>query len=705
MKKLITFLIGLSIGLFAYSQSFAPDVVSSGGDIMTNATVSFSYTLGEILTETGTNNNIKWTQGFQQPFPPNCTNPTNGGTISASQSICPGDVPAAFTSTTEASGHTGTVEYKWQQSTTGAGAGFTDIANSNSATYAPGALTVDTWYKRLARVDCMADWASAVESNVVSVSINSLDDAGFSYSSPAFCLYDSDPTPSITGLQGGTFSGADPIFFDPVTGTFLLTLTIPGTYQVTYTTNGTCPNTSTETVIIADPQISFPPSPIFTMHPETITLTPGAFDTYLWQDNSTLSIYDVQDFGTYELTVTQHGCQDMASIDILEVQDIPLRQGWGIFSSYINTSLSFDAIVSGLASNNMVFFKNVSGLVYTNLTGQTVDQIVTYTIGEGYQYRMWNPGLVLTIVGPAVDPSVTTLSLNNGYNLLGYLRKAPAPVVQIMAPIASNILIMKDEDGKVYWNVPQLGGWINQIGNMMPGMAYQLKLNAAVNFTYPANPIPFSKSDIFIEEPSYYKPPTATGSNMTLGIPETAWDIALSNRDEIGVFNSNGELVGSGVYEGSHVAIALWGNDELNKERVGLGADEAFTLQLWNSQTGNAQELVVTEWAEGDGSYGENEIAIVGKLAVVEESDLSLNSYPNPFSDVTTIAFHIPEDGNVRIELFSSIGERVEVIVDCSFEAGTHELLFNVGELAVGTYFIRLETNGHTVNKAVQVVK
>jgi hypothetical protein len=101
----------------------------------------------------------------------NCTNPASGGTIAAAQTICAGFAPAAFTSSVLPSGHTGTLEYKWQSSVTSSSADFTDIASSNSATYAPGILTATTWYKRLARVTCAA-WTGAVSSNVLEVTVN-----------------------------------------------------------------------------------------------------------------------------------------------------------------------------------------------------------------------------------------------------------------------------------------------------------------------------------------------------------------------------------------------------------------------------------------------------------------------------------------------------------------------------------------------------
>jgi hypothetical protein len=103
-----------------------------------------------------------------------CTPPTSGGTIAAAQSGTNPFTPAAFTSSVAASGETGTLEYKWQSSTTSNSTGFADIASSNAATYTPGALTQTTWFKRLARVSCTADWTGAVSSNVIEVTVTTL---------------------------------------------------------------------------------------------------------------------------------------------------------------------------------------------------------------------------------------------------------------------------------------------------------------------------------------------------------------------------------------------------------------------------------------------------------------------------------------------------------------------------------------------------
>ena len=112
--------------------------------------------------------------------PGTCTNPTSGGIVVSDQSICTGSPAAAFTSTTDPSGSSGTLEYKWQVSTTGSSSGFTDIPSSNSKTYSPGTPLQTSWYKRIARVTCEPDWTGAAESNVIQVTLNPLPVPGIS---------------------------------------------------------------------------------------------------------------------------------------------------------------------------------------------------------------------------------------------------------------------------------------------------------------------------------------------------------------------------------------------------------------------------------------------------------------------------------------------------------------------------------------------
>uniref|UniRef100_UPI0026292F87 T9SS type B sorting domain-containing protein n=1 Tax=uncultured Maribacter sp. TaxID=431308 RepID=UPI0026292F87 len=86
-------------------------------------------------------------------------------------------------------------------------------------------------------------------SSTESVTINALDDATFSYAAAAYCVDAADPTPTAT-LAGGSYASTAGLSINASTGAIDVSASTPGTYTITYTTAGTCPNSSTESVTI-----------------------------------------------------------------------------------------------------------------------------------------------------------------------------------------------------------------------------------------------------------------------------------------------------------------------------------------------------------------------------------------------------------------------------------------------------------------------
>ncbi|HEX9833788.1 MAG TPA: T9SS type A sorting domain-containing protein [Mycobacterium sp.] len=62
-------------------------------------------------------------------------------------------------------------------------------------------------------------------------------------------------------------------------------------------------------------------------------------------------------------------------------------------------------------------------------------------------------------------------------------------------------------------------------------------------------------------------------------------------------------------------------------------------------------------------------------------------NYPNPFNPTTKITYALPQDGNVEIEIFNAIGQRVARIVDQVQKAGYQEALWNAAGVPSGVYF------------------
>jgi gliding motility-associated-like protein len=84
----------------------------------------------------------------------------------------------------------------------------------------------------------------------VTVTVDPLQDASFSYSSNSYCSNDLNPAAVITGVPGGTFTIDNGGVIDPSTGEININASGVGNFTVTYTTPGPCQNSSTVTISI-----------------------------------------------------------------------------------------------------------------------------------------------------------------------------------------------------------------------------------------------------------------------------------------------------------------------------------------------------------------------------------------------------------------------------------------------------------------------
>ena len=77
----------------------------------------------------------------------------------------------------------------------------------------------------------------------------------------------------------------------------------------------------------------------------------------------------------------------------------------------------------------------------------------------------------------------------------------------------------------------------------------------------------------------------------------------------------------------------------------------------------------------------------IAQQAVPAEVALEPN-YPNPFNPNTTIRYHLPLSGHVRLQILDVLGRPVAVLADGPAEAGTHEAGFSGEQLSSGVYFL-----------------
>ena len=69
-----------------------------------------------------------------------------------------------------------------------------------------------------------------------------------------------------------------------------------------------------------------------------------------------------------------------------------------------------------------------------------------------------------------------------------------------------------------------------------------------------------------------------------------------------------------------------------------------------------------------------------------------LAAYPNPFSGSTTLSYYLNQEGPVSVEVYNTLGRKVQTLVVGTESAGQHQVKFEAGKLASGTYLLKVKT-------------
>lgn len=156
---------------------------------------------------------------------------------------------------------------------------------------------------------------------------------------------------------------------------------------------------------------------------------------------------------------------------------LTLNPGWNSVSinhSPLNPDL--DVLLADITPQ-MVLMKSDDGSIFWPELG--INNIGNWQPLEGYTIFM-DESSSFCFKGLPID-SNTPISLSEGWSMVAYLPQESMAVEQAVQSILSDLYIVKDGIGNIYW--PEFG--INQIGDMQPGMAYSIFLENDSVLTYP----------------------------------------------------------------------------------------------------------------------------------------------------------------------------------------------------------------------------
>jgi hypothetical protein len=386
-------------------------------------------------------------------------------------------------------------------------------------------------------------------------------------------------------------------------------------------------------------------------------------------------------------------------------QNITLSQGWNLISSYINPSTpNLNTLMYGI-HQYVKIMKDNEGHVYA--PAYNINTIGNWDVHNGYMINV-TQDQILTVSGIRVVPTETPIILTTGWKMISYLRYAPLNVITALNTIAGSFQVIKDGSGHLY--VPQYG--INTIGNMVPGLGYQIYMTAVDQLTYPANNgarVLANESDLTPAAKYLIPVVSNTGNNAT-------FILQLGNSldgKEVGVYNTNDELIGSAMVNGGNAALTIWGKDEVNNGTSGAGETELLTVKIYDPSSMTYQ--IVSLEGLKDMSTGEDMSSLTYRKDGIfvartqtdqaDYSQLSVNNSPNPFSGTTTVEYTVPTDGNAQVDVYTVDGRFVARVAEGNMKAGSYKTSFDGSLLTSGVYNLVIRLGSQQASKLMVIVK
>ena len=418
----------------------------------------------------------------------------------------------------------------------------------------------------------------------------------------------------------------------------------------------------------------------------TVTATPDeGYQFESWSENGNVVSNDAE----YTFVVTRP--RNLVANFVQQAtgeQTLILNAGWSWMSSYVECSPElFEALQEGIAANNTTAqIKNMTdGLMLNN--GSWSGTAVTLT-NEGMLMTSLENATEVTLTAAPANPSEHPITINPGWNWIGFISADPIALTEAMAGIApNNGDQIKDMSDVATYS----GAWTGTLVTLEPGNGYMYYNNgAAMTLVYPAaakgvvRPIPVEKYwNTNVHE-------HATNLVMMATLDESQFQMAEGNY-EIGAF----------------VGDECRGSARLQKTTNGYVAflvihgeyGEAISFKLYDvmnaMETGVAEEQITYVANATNGSVEEPVVLHFRGTADLNEETQSLRVFPNPAHDWIMIE----GEGLQTVSLISVTGQTLlkRTMTDNSIR-------LTVDGLTPGLYLIQLvKKDGNILTRKLEI--
>lgn len=492
----------------------------------------------------------------------------------------------------------------------------------------------------------------------IEVVVTPTDNANFAYTSSTLCTGGGNETPTINST--GTFSSnsTDLVFANTSTGEIDMTASADGSYQVTFTTNGTCPNSSVQTITITStPEAEFSYSAASYCANEgsiSPSFIPGASSGVFTVNVTGLIINastgvintNTSSPGVYEVTNTiaaSGACPADEHTVSVTIADLPTATITGGTSVCGDASTTVELTVT-LTGNGPWDFTYSDGNTSNDVNGQadatytmTVNTSGTYTITSVSDAGCSNTGTGSAIVAINENP---TVSAGADFSV------CEGSIINLSGTGATSYTWDNDVINGVDFTIAATTTY-TVIGTDNNGCQDSDQITVTVN-----------------------EIPTVTLTDFA-NICEDADAIVLTGGNP-----ANGTYTGTGVTGG-----------EFDPSVAGVGTFTiTYTFESTEGCSGSTTASITVETCSGAG--------------IDEQSIENLSIFPNPANQNLTVSFFNNKNHAVNVVMLASDGKLI--FTDSAAAMNDFNSTIDVTNLSKGVYFIQLQSaSGNHVEKVI----
>ena len=390
--------------------------------------------------------------------------------------------------------------------------------------------------------------------------------------------------------------------------------------------------------------------------------------------------------------------------------NIPLTQGWNWISVNINKNImSINEILSGLSLDALDYIKNqtISSTYYDGFGW--FGELGEINPSEAYKLMLANPDQ-LNINGFPVIPEENPVNIFEGWNWIGFL---PQEIIDVNTALESLDSENNDEiktapalgGSATYWN----GTWYGLNDGMKPGIGYLLNSSKNDELIYPGGSVlkPFSSKHLdnksVINSFNLWTNPTGKLYTMTVH--------AVVSLPEGGYLEAPGSKLAAFKDEECRGVFDIYEGPYGKQFQLSVGSDleseQGLYYLIWNAENEKIYEISDSLHFIANSTLGKiNEPEFLSASGILNINDHlnnlispTIKTYPNPFSNTLNINITVSLQQKINIEIFNSIGDKVDNIESKTYQPGTHNIEWNSNKIENGIYFIRLKTKNSIITK------